>query len=420
MKSIVTLIISLLMATAICAQPFLKPEPLPLEKDLSCAAPQLLIPFNGKLVFTGSHKDTPYHKYLLEYDGANPAHIVPDAAMQKKNFRLGHLIHVETPPKGQLFFKTKDSTALSSGIFAYDGEKIDRILTVKTLPSVIDYGYGIGNKIYYLYHRYDTIKNSKNLMMLDLEEKTRHKLTYYKYLRAMVVSNEKIYLFDFDSIRQIHCYNTQTDSITEIATGINDNDKLFSMAGHTTVGNTSYLIIETAKRGKQLYEFDGVHPLKQTTHYPKGRRVGIHSISPQYNGKLYFSATTNDSSKYADLYSYNPTTGKIELVHNFGMNGGIATSFCIAKGKLYFTAQEQKSGRQLYTYDSTNNKVTRITNYKDERSGLSLSPINLVVFKDRLYFCAFPTQGYDMYSADGIFMLPQIADFAPFYSIPLR
>lgn len=420
MKSIATLIVSLLMATAIKAQPFLEPVPLPFEDSIHAKGLQLLIPFNNKLILTGSHKAHPYHEYLLEYDGTNPVRRVQDAAIQKKNFSHGHLIHVENPPNGQLLFKVKDSTALSSGIFTYNGERIDRILTVETLPSVITYGYGIGNKVYYLYHRYDTIKNSKNLMMLNLEHKTRNRLTNYKYLREMVVHHDKIFLFDFDHIHHIHCYDTKTKDILEVTTGIDSTDRLYNITGHTLANDKQYLVIYTAKRGKQLYEFDGQHQLKQITNYPVSKHAGIYNLSPLYDGKLYFTAITQDSSKNADLYSYTLATGKIELVHSFGIGGGIATSFCIAKGKLYFTAQEQESGRQLYHYNSKTNTVTRITNYKDKRSGLSLSPINLVVFKDRLYFCAFPTQGYDMYNADGMFMLPYVADFAPFYSIPLQ
>lgn len=103
-----------------------------------------------------------------------------------------------------------------------------------------------------------------------------------------------------------------------------------------------------------------------------------------FNGKLFFSAYENDSS--TELYSYDPATG--EVIRRTDVSGNMDPSYLtVYKDRLFMKGKmANSSNHELIYFDDASGELILAADI-DPGSG-SGSPRDLVVFNDKLYFSA--------------------------------
>ena len=132
----------------------------------------------------------------------------------------------------------------------------------------------------------------------------------------------------------------------------------------------------------------------------------------ELNDKLYFTA--NDGESGNELWVSDGTAEGTELVsdinpdlNDYGLpNGSYADSLTEFSGKLYFTADDGKSGRELFVSDGTAGGTSLLV---DINPGLdnygspnSSSPYNFIKFNNKLYFSANNSEsGNELWVTDG-------------------
>ena len=121
-------------------------------------------------------------------------------------------------------------------------------------------------------------------------------------------------------------------------------------------------------------------------------------------GILYFTA--NNDTNGLELYKADPTTGVVSLIDiNAGSGSSSPTNLTNVNGTLYFQAYDSTNSIQLWKI-GTNGTPTRI----DIGTGSSY-PNNLTNVNGTLYFIAYtPTNGYKLWKIDPTTGTPSIVD----------
>ncbi|MEL6496111.1 MAG: hypothetical protein AAFQ41_13470, partial [Cyanobacteria bacterium J06623_7] len=188
------------------------------------------------------------------------------------------------------------------------------------------------------------------------------------------------------------------------------NDRLYFSANNGEIGNELYVTDGTAE-GTQLVV--DLRPGENNYGY-------IYGSNPnnlvEFNDRLYFSANNGESGN--ELYVTDGTAEGTQLVAdinpnvNFGYNGtayprgsylGDLTEF---NGKLYFTADNGESGRELFVSDGTVEGTQLLTDLRPGSSNYGYNygsnPYNLTEFNGKLYFTANDgTSGNEIFVTDG-------------------
>lgn len=156
--------------------------------------------------------------------------------------------------------------------------------------------------------------------------------------------------------------------------------------------NVSWLLIVTSQLTIAQYKAKLV----------KNIRSGSESSYPQdfyvHNNKLYFSATNDTSGR--ELWVYDDNMGA-RMVYdiNTGSQPSVPCCFTSYKDNLYFPAYKPTTGSELWVYDGSSDPEIWI----DLIPGATTSyPGYLTVYKDMLFFTAFDSSDRRlMYSFDG-------------------
>ena len=166
---------------------------------------------------------------------------------------------------------------------------------------------------------------------------------------------------------------------------------------------------------KELCRTDGAISERVTDIMPDSDWLGLGPKSePQdlvVNGSwLFFSA--DDGGDQIDNTEDDGFVGR-ELFKSNGVTTMLAGNICrdepcdsnpnhltVMNGKVYFSADDHKVGRELWSSDGTTDGTILL---KDINPGVAPSePENLIVFKQRLYFTADDGEsGVELYSTDG-------------------
>ena len=174
-----------------------------------------------------------------------------------------------------------------------------------------------------------------------------------------------------------------------------------------------YFTADNRVNGNELWTSDGT---------PEGTQLvaDINSSSDgsfasnltEFNDKLYFTANNGESGN--ELWTSDGTAEGTELIldinpglNDYGSpNGSYADSLTEFGGRLYFTADDGKSGRELFVSDGTAGGTSLLV---DLNPGLnnygspnSSSPYNFIEFNNKLYFSANNTEsGNELWVTDG-------------------
>ena len=127
-----------------------------------------------------------------------------------------------------------------------------------------------------------------------------------------------------------------------------------------------------------------------------------------FDGRLFFSASANDEGSPRDvgreLWVSDGTSEGTYVVKDINPGGDSNPGrddggFTEAGGELFFTAEHDDYGRELWATDGTEGG-TRLV--KDIRPGGSSTPRHLTEFDGKLYFgAAGPEQDYELWVSDG-------------------
>lgn len=174
---------------------------------------------------------------------------------------------------------------------------------------------------------------------------------------------------------------TQSDNVINIS---NYQNNLFFEASSSDInGNYYYTLNLTTKQFFAIVNISGekiTGPTEPDFHlkdYPQLGGVG-------YNGKFYFSGTTNATG--SEFLEYDPITQKAKLIKdiNIGKKSSFPRCFTVFKDSIYFIAEDSIQGAQLWISDGTSLGTRRITNKIAGQAGTVSS--QLTNLGDQLFF----------------------------------
>ncbi|MBS1771365.1 MAG: T9SS type A sorting domain-containing protein [Bacteroidetes bacterium] len=128
--------------------------------------------------------------------------------------------------------------------------------------------------------------------------------------------------------------------------------------GLTVIGGKMYFTADNGSNGRELYAFDGIAAPTRITDVVAGFLSGLpyveEPILAKYGSKLYFNARDSNTNQY-HLFSYSLSTGNTLLEGKTNGNGDSDPRWLIPYGnKLYFSAYNDTTGIELWSYDSVN------------------------------------------------------------------
>lgn len=163
------------------------------------------------------------------------------------------------------------------------------------------------------------------------------------------------------------------------------------------MGNKLYFTADDGETGRKLWVSDGT---KEGTNLVKdidreGDRDNAGYLNPQhltsFNNKLYFTA--GDDRTGRELWVSDGTEQGTSLVKDINLEEGKGSepdNFTEFNNKLYFSADDGENGRELWATDGTEQGTTLVADLYPSPdyfySRQITNPDNLFVFNDRLYF----------------------------------
>jgi len=131
----------------------------------------------------------------------------------------------------------------------------------------------------------------------------------------------------------------------------------------------------------------------------------------EFNGKLYFGANNQETG--TELYVSDGTSEGTELLvdiypgeNNYGVNSSSPSNFVEFNDKLYFSANNGENGNELYVTDGTAEGTQLVSDLRPGEDNYGnvngAYPSDLVEFNDKLYFTANNGEnGNELYVSDG-------------------
>ena len=168
------------------------------------------------------------------------------------------------------------------------------------------------------------------------------------------------------------------------------NDKLYFSADDGKNGDELWVSDGTTEGTKLLLDI-----------YPGDSEYASFNSSPdnfiEFNNKLYFSA--NDGENGRELWVSDGTTEGTQMLldiyqgSDYGyVNSSFPSGFVEFEGKLYFSADDSDSGRELWVSDGTSEGTSLAANINleidDFGNDFSSNPRDLTVVGDELFFSA--------------------------------
>lgn len=173
----------------------------------------------------------------------------------------------------------------------------------------------------------------------------------------------------------------------------------------TLMNNKLYFVADDGITGRELWVTDGTPAGTQIVKdINAGHAFNLkNNTTPLefvvFNDKLYFMAE-KDTMGF-ELWSSDGTASGTQMVKDIyeGEWSSNPTKFVELNGKLYFTAQDAQHGRELWVTDGTEQGTQLV---KDVFAGQQPSnPVSLIAYHGKLYFAATEEFATNMYVTDG-------------------
>ena len=170
--------------------------------------------------------------------------------------------------------------------------------------------------------------------------------------------------------------------VADILTGDNVHGLSSNPYYHTAFGNKICFVAEDGVHGNELWEYDGVNPVRLIKDINEGTEGSNISNLLTFNSKLYFAADDGIHGRELWVYDGNHEPSMICDLYPGSVSSN-PNSLFVFMGKLYFNADDSLHGIRLWSYNGTNQPSLVSEVYK----GLAdYDPNSMIIFKDKLFF----------------------------------
>ncbi|MEM6964781.1 MAG: hypothetical protein AAF573_08460 [Bacteroidota bacterium] len=202
--------------------------------------------------------------------------------------------------------------------------------------------------------------------------------------------------------KELWKYDPAGSPSTSIVADIRSGSSSSSPSELMVFNNKLYFVANNGSNGSEMWEYDGVNSPSMVMDIFPGSGNGVSKGFTEYNGKLYFEALTFPAG-YA-LWEYDGTNSP-SLVSDMntasfptGLGVGV-TDLTVYNGKLYFAADSQSDGYELWSYNGSGSPTLV---HDINSGGESSTPGDLYVFAGKLYFHANDgSNGFELWEHDG-------------------
>ena len=249
---------------------------------------------------------------------------------------------------------------------------------------------------------------------------------YGSYIYNFIEFNNKLYFSADDGENGDELWKSDgttggTNLVKDINPGVSDDGSAYDSNPRDFIefNDKLYFAANDGENGKELWVTDG------TT---EGTQLAV-DISPgmsddssayvsypgdfiEFNDKLYFSASDGENGR--ELWVTDGTPQGTNLVKDINpgesddgfVNGSSPRDFIELNNKLYFSADNEENGRELWVTDGTpeGTNLVKDINPNVSNSGLAYGsdPSRFIEFDNKLYFAASDGEnGYELWVTDG-------------------
>ncbi len=220
-------------------------------------------------------------------------------------------------------------------------------------------------------------------------------------------NNLYFYAGKSSSLKRLWKFDHNTNTPNEIHSGMVYGNGLAHADPRHICGlnGTIYFTASDIAHGLELWEYDGTNPPKMIADInpnPKDGSAPNNHIA--YGEKIYFAAKNiNNPKKQWELYYYDLATKSVTHVYQTskGYKPGQIRYITLYKNRLYFAAETDSLGRELFYYDPATDSVALVADIDTTNYYLS-NPCNFTIIDGIFYFTATtPTYGRELYKYDG-------------------
>jgi len=210
-----------------------------------------------------------------------------------------------------------------------------------------------------------------------------------------------------ESLEDRRLLTLAAELVQDINPGVTDSMKFGARNALLGIDDTLYLLADDGISGFELWKSDGT---QAGTTRVADIRAGAGTSYPEQltdvNGVLFFSAFNDVTGR--ELWKSNGTeSGTVQVkdiqlgVSPFGERGSYPRYLTSFEGKLFFSADDGFSGRELWASDGTESGTVLLADII-QGFGSGSHPLHLTKVDDTLYFIADDgVSGYEIWKSDG-------------------
>ena len=261
--------------------------------------------------------------------------------------------------------------------------------------------------------------SSQVVLVKDINPGSNNYGSYGSYPRYLTEFNDKLYFSAIDAENGEELWVSDgttagTQLVKDIYPGSNDYGSYGDSYPRNLVefNNKLYFSANDNENGRELWVSDGTSEGTQLVKdiNPDNSSFYGNNSSPynltEFNNKLYFSANDNENGR--ELWVSDGTTEGTQLVKDIypGSDGSFPFDLTEFNDQLYFSAGNGENGNELWVSDGTTEGTQLVEDINPGSNNFGYaygsSPSNLTEFNDQLYFSADDAEnGRELWVSDG-------------------
>ncbi|MBI3134714.1 MAG: T9SS type A sorting domain-containing protein [Bacteroidetes bacterium] len=230
---------------------------------------------------------------------------------------------------------------------------------------------------------------------------------------GMTVFNGKLYFYGVGPGNDYEFYVYDGINPPSLVANINPTGNSFP-AGFTEFNGKLYFSANDGVNGIELWEYDGTNPPTMLLDINPGTNNSIPQYFKVYNNKLYFNADNGVNG--TEIWMYDGTNPPAMVVDMIAGSGSFDPRyFYVYNSKLIFSAIDAVAGNELWQYDGVNTPTLVFDINTNPSIGLHNShPRHFIEYNNLLYFRAQDeTHGRELWAWDGVNNPVFIVDINP-------